>query len=400
MNETEIAIVGGGPAGAALAILLARAGREVVVFERLPDPRWRASGVYTSPLTRRRLLALGLPSAAVDELIRPISAMVVKTTDGEVSCRLEYGPEHACGVDRVRLERRLLGLARAEGATVREGAPVTQLDLRPRRPILTASGAAGAEPWRAALVVGADGPHSLVARTAEVALTSRRFRRAALTVHRADPGAAPAGMPMEAEMVVGSGWYCGIAPVPGNRVNLGLVLSERALREEARRPGGLPAVLLRRLDRLPGPSRSWVLAPATDQLQACLPLAHRVSRAAGANFMLLGDAAGFIDPISGEGLQRALASAQLAAEAIERWRGGEAAALAAYDRRLRARFGGKNVLSWLLQGFLTNPLVARYALGNLERRPQLRQAFALALADMLPSSRVLDPRYLAQVLAP
>ena len=399
MNETEIAVIGGGPAGAALAARLARAGHETVLFERLPRPRWRACGVYTSPLTRRRLLDLGLPPSETDRLIRPISAMVVAMADGSASCRLEYGPPHACGVDRVSLEERLLGLARASGATVYEGTPLIQLDLAERRPRLTVSGAAGARLWQADLVVGADGPSSLVARAAGVAQPSRRLRRAALTVHRADPSAAPAGMPMEAEMVLGAGWYCGIAPVPGGRVNVGLVLGESVLRRELRAGGGPGGVLAHRLDLLPGRRRSWADAPATDRLQAALPLAHRVRRAAGRNFLLVGDAAGFLDPLSGEGLQRALCSAELAAEAVGRRSAGDRTALGGYEGRLRSRFRGKDVLSWLLQGFLGQPALARHALRNLARQTGERESFALALADMLPSSRVLDPRFLARVLA-
>lgn len=397
--------MGGGPAGAAVAIALAREGHETVLFERLPRPRWRAAGVYSSPLTRRRLLALGLPDEDVERLIRPISAMVVQSVDQTARCRLEYAAgQHACGLDRVRLEQRLLDHARAQGVAVHEGSPVISLDLAERRPTLTVSGLDGPRSWRAALVVGADGPSSLVARSARVSLGSRFFRRAALTVHRTDPAASPPGTPMEAEMLVGSGWYCGIAPVPDGRVNLGLVLGEAELRRQLRRQlrpsGGTAGLMARMLADLPGPGRAWSACPASDEIQVALPLAHRVERAAGRNFVLVGDAAGFIDPLSGEGLQRAFASAELAASAIDAWSGGRRGALADYDRRLRARFRSKNVLSWLLQGFLTNPWLAGRALRNLERRGDLRHTFSLALADMLPASRVLDPRYLARVLAP
>ena len=60
MDEVEVAIVGGGPAGAALAIQLASAGVEVALFERQSAPRWRACGVYSSPLTRGALISLDL----------------------------------------------------------------------------------------------------------------------------------------------------------------------------------------------------------------------------------------------------------------------------------------------------------------------------------------------------
>ena len=69
-------------------------------------------------------------------------------------------------------------------------------------------------------------------------------------------------------------------------------------------------------------------------------------------WLLAGDAAGFLDPFTGEGLHRALVSAELAATAIHAHLGGEAGALAAYDRA--AAFLGKDVVSWLVQAFLAD----------------------------------------------
>jgi menaquinone-9 beta-reductase len=400
VNDVDIAIVGGGPAGAALAIRLADAGRDVALFERLPQPRWRAAGVYSSPLTRRRLAALGLTGTELDRLIRPISAMVVRTVDGSAECRLDYAPPlSACGVDRVRLERSLLDRAMAAGAQVHEGSAVTDVDLAQAHAQITVHGRTSAQLVRARLVVGADGPASVVARAAGVALATRRFRRAALTVHRADPAAAPSGEPMTAELIIGRGWYCGVAPVPGQRVNLGLVMGEAALRRELASAGDIGGVLERRLAELHGPRRAWQASPATDTIQVCLPLLHRVRRASERNFLLVGDAAGFIDPISGEGLHRALVSVELAADAIAQWSAGRAGALERYGRRLRARFAGKDTLSWMLQLFLVEPRLAGHALRNLARQEELRRSFARSLADLAPLSRVIDPRFLVRVLA-
>jgi menaquinone-9 beta-reductase len=399
VNDVDFAIVGGGPAGAALAIRLADAGRDVALFERLPQPRWRAAGVYSSPLTRRRLAALGLPTEELDRLIRPISAMVVRTVDHRAECRLDYpSPLSACGVDRVRLERSLLERATAAGARVHEGTAVVSVDLAQGHAQLAVHGRTGRQVFHARLVVGADGPASVVARAAGVALPARRFRRAALTVHRADPAALPAGEPMAAELIIGHGWYCGVAPVPGQRVNLGLVMGEADLRRELAN-GGPAGVLERRLAELHGSQRAWRTAPATDSMQVRLPLLHRVRGAAGHNFLLIGDAAGFVDPISGEGLHRSLVSAELAADAAAEWSAGRSDALERYGWRLRARFAGKDLLSWMLQLFLAEPRLASHVLRNLSRDDELRHSFARSLADVAPPSHVINPRFLVRVLA-
>lgn len=400
-EQAEIGIVGGGPAGAALAARLAAAGHETVVFERLRRPRWRAAGVYSSPLTRRRLELLGLSTEQLERLIQPINAMVLQTIDGETTCRLEYPrPESACGLDRVRLEEALLDHARAAGAEVCEGTVVHEVQTGKRPRLLVSQPGNPSTAWQLRLLVGADGPASLVARAAGLTLPVRRFRRAGLTVHRRDPGGVRTRDSVaEAHMLLGDGWYCGIAPVPGERVNIGLVIAEDSLRQGLRAHGSVDAVLRDALRRMPAPHARWADAPPTDSVEVRLPLAHRVRAAARPSLLLVGDAAGFVDPLSGEGLHRALVSAELAASAVEAWSNGDRYALSDYDQRLRARFRSKDFLSWLLQLFLFDPRLGRYAVRRLAGRPPAARRFALGLADLLPASALLDPRFIARLLA-
>jgi flavin-dependent dehydrogenase len=405
--DTEIAIVGGGPAGAALAVRLARAGRQTVVFERWPEVRWRAAGVFASPLTRQRLRAVGLSATELERLIRPISGLVLESTDG-LRCRLGYEWPHACGFDRVELDAALLEHARAAGAQVRLGAVVrsVQLPVRDRAParlVASESGSGGpsTSTWHSRLVVGADGPQSLVARSAGVA-RMLPLRRAGITFHRQDPAAAAAAATdaMDGRFLFGPGWYAGIAPVPRGRVNVGIVIGETQLRRGLREAGGLARVVERILDQFHDPRDAWQDAPPTDELMVALPLAHRVSRAHGRGFLLVGDACGFIDPLSGEGLHRALVSSELAAAAIEDWSAGDESALEEYDRRLRARFRNKDFVSWLLQAFLAKPALLDYGLRRLAQRAGLRRTFTLALTEQVPASRVIDPLFLLQLLRP
>ncbi len=401
-----MAIVGGGPAGAALAIRLAAQGTDVAIFERLSAPRWRACGVFSSPLTRRHLADLGLAPERLAALIRPIRAMAVESTRGP-ACTFDYGPpEHACGLDRVRLERALLDRAVEFGARVYEGAPVLALALadaaggRSGASELTVSVEGMAEIVRTRLVVGADGPGSMVARAHGVDRPIRRLRRAGLTAHRLDPQASPEGTAMTARMVIGDGWYCGIAPVPGGRVNIGLVIGERGLRESTR-SGATPADILRaHLEKMPGLRAAWQDQPESDPVAVALPLAHRVSQRAGPGFLLVGDACGFVDPLSGDGLHRALASAELAADAILADRGGRLDALPHYDRRMRSRFAPKDLISWILQVFLARPAAMDYVLRRLASRNAIRTTLGNVLADLEDPRHALDPRFIAGLLAP
>jgi flavin-dependent dehydrogenase len=115
----------------------------------------------------------------------------------------------------------------------------------------------------------------------------------------------------------------------------------------------------------------------------------------------VGDAAGFIDPISGEGLHRALVSAELAADSIRAaLANADGPALTDYDRRLRARFGRKDLISWLLQAFLARPEVLGYAVRRLGSRAEVRHTFGAVMADLQPPERALHPLFLGRLLRP
>ncbi len=207
---------------------------------------------------------------------------------------------------------------------------------------------------------------------------------------------------MVARLVFGDGWYCGLTPVPGGRLNVGVVLSARCFRQQLQDGGvdGLVESITRRVPVAGVQPEAWRTSPDTDSIRLAFPLAHRVRRLAGPGYLLVGDAAGFIDPVSGEGIHRAFLSAAEAADAIGSWRQGDGTALAEYDRRIRSRFARKDRISWLLQLFMTRPRLLDYAVRRLERRERLRRTFAMVMSDLAPPELALDPRFLAALLAP
>jgi len=121
--------------------------------------------------------------------------------------------------------------------------------------------------------------------------------------------------------------------------------------------------------------------------------------------LLAGDAAGFLDPFTGEGLHRALVSAELAAGAIlavprDRRSAGHAAPFAAYERAMQRRFLAKDGVSWLVQAFLGHPALFDYAARRVAARSSVRATMGLVMGDLVPAGRALDPRFLAALLAP
>ncbi len=403
-EPVDVAIVGGGLAGCALATALARTGVDVTVLERQPSWRWRAGGVFSSPVTVEALGRLGLPEPVIARVSRPIPAMRLETPGGAI-VRLTYGSENggppAVGFDRSALDPAVEALAIDAGATVRRGVAVEAVELAGDRPVLTTRTAGGQRTLECRLVVGADGPHSIVARAAGVARPARLPERVGLSYHLAD--ARPEDS-RDARLRVFRGGYVGIAPVPGGRVNIGIVLG-RAWRERLAREGASTVAdsVVAAVPPAHDDPGAWAGAARCDQLAGAAPLGGRVTHRAGAGWFLVGDAVGFLDPFTGEGLHRALVSAELAAAAIrvaldrpERAR----RAAGAYDRAMRRRFAAKDAVSWLVQAFLARPAAFEYAARRLAARPDVRATMGLVMGDLVPASRGLDPRFLASLLAP
>jgi flavin-dependent dehydrogenase len=399
-ERVDVAIVGGGPAGAVLAARLAAAGLAVTVFERSAAWHWRAGGVFASPAAVAALDRAGLDGATLAAVARPIPAMRVETPAG-VAFRLTYGTETggrpAVGFDRSRLDPGLLDLAIAVGADVRLGWRVTEVDPAARR--LTVSDPdGGLRQIRASVVVGADGPHSVVARAAGVARRAWLPARIGLTYHLADPD--PAAV-RDARMRVLRDGYVGIAPVAGGRVNIGIVLGgswRGALARDGAR--AVAAAIVAATPPTDGDPATWRHGGPLDTVAGAWPLGHRVTRRAGPGWLLVGDAAGFLDPFTGEGLHRALISTELAAAAIVSHARGWSGAMAAYERAMQRRFLAKDGVSWLVQGFLGQPVLFEYAARRVAARGPVRATMGLVMGDLVPAGRALDPRFLARLLAP
>jgi flavin-dependent dehydrogenase len=406
-GPVDVAIIGAGPSGTVLGATLARAGIDVLILETAPAWRWRAGGVFTSPAAVAALRRAGLPGNILDNVARPIPAMRLETRDG-TAVRLTYGADRggppAVGFDRSRLDPALEELTRAAGVTIRRGVRVDSVELDPMAP---ATLRIGEERLRARIVIGADGTASVVARAAGVHRPARLPARIGLSWHVLDPRARTSdngATPPDARLIIIDDGYVGLAPVPDGRLNIGIVLGQ-AWHDLLARLGA--EATSRRALGLISPALddpvAWADAVHCDRIAGAAPLGGRVTRRAGPGWFLVGDAAGFLDPFTGEGLHRALVSTELAAPAIlaslrEPDTRGQAAN--AYDRAMRHRFASKDVVSWLVHSFLGRPRAFEYAARRLADRPEVRATMGLVMGDLVPASRALDPRFIAALLTP
>jgi menaquinone-9 beta-reductase len=391
MPTVDVLVAGAGPAGSALAARIAGAGASVLLVEATAHPRPKACAEYASPRIVEELARLGV-GADWTEAAVPLQGMDLHAGGSMTPIRYadRRGPRAAWGVDRRSFDALLAGHAVERGAVLMERTRLASLVVdggRVRGARLRDLATGDETEVRAAWTVGADGARSTLSRLVGVDRAVRFPRRLGLVAHYE----GVAALTDHGEMHVGRDWYVGLAPTPGGELNVGMALpldghaaGSSAARFEAA-IAGLPAVAR----RLSGLRR---ISP----IRGAAPIGHRVARAAGPGWLLIGDAAGFVDPFTGEGIHRALRSARAAADAIL----GGCDVAATYRRERRRAFAAKAALSWLVQGVLVSPALMARAVERLESRPSAALRLGSALGDCRPATDALAPGALLELLAP
>jgi len=298
-------------------------------------------------------------------------------------------------VARTILDQTLVSAARGAGAEIREGVTLTGLlydggavaggVVQDREGRITSV--------RAGLVIGADGLHSLVARK----LGPRRrgpIRRVAFVAHVA----GVTGIGEAAEMHVGRRGYVGLNPIGAGVTNVALVVPREVAGGAKGDPQGF---FYRTLESFPG-IRGRV-RPERERREILVtgPFAARSANVTAPGALLLGDAAEFFDPFTGEGIHSALRGAQLAAECVARplARDGRvtAPALAAYRAERRRAFAGQWAVERLVGWGMYAPRLFDRAIARLAHH-DLGHTFVGVTGDILPARAVLSPSFLFRMM--
>jgi geranylgeranyl reductase family protein len=304
----DVLIAGAGPSGAIAGLVLARAGVRVTLIDRARFPRDKLCGDSVNPGAMAILRRLGI--ASVTEGALDLHGMVV-TGESGVRCQGRYASGLVGrALRRHVLDERLLRAATDAGAMLEEQTLVREpvVENGRVRGLIVQGRDGGERAVTARMVIAADGASSRLARALQLSRHSARPRRWAIGAYFEDADVESDGPPC-GEMHVRGDRYVGVAPLPNGLTNVCVVSADRdALRDPARlvcESLRRDSMLAPRFTRARQVNRPVCLGPlAVDNLACGMP-----------GLLLAGDAAGFIDPMTGDGLRFAFRGGELAATA-------------------------------------------------------------------------------------
>lgn len=341
MSQTnfDITVVGGGPAGSTAAALLAQKGYSVLLLEKERFPRFQI-GESLLPYNNDVFRELGIEDdLEAASFPRKYGATFI-TADGDVGHSFRFGRTlparyaSAYQVKRADFDDRLLRHARGKGVDVREAHSVTSVDLSdPARVVVTTPGGT----FESRFIIDASGHGTVVGSRLGKKVESETLKKISFFAHYKSVLPDPDGRPIGDTYIVvlRNGWFWMI-PVADDMVSVGLVTD----RDEFKASGLTPEELLQRtIAAAPYVAQRMASAEQVGPVRARKDFTYCMSQLTGPNFALVGDAAGFIDPIFSTGVFMAMRSAQIVANATHRLlQSGDDRELQSYSRRFIAAY--------------------------------------------------------------
>ncbi len=320
-NQYDVAVIGGGPGGAALATFLTRRGRRCVVFEQSTFPRYHI-GESLVPHTYGILDRLGFLPKLKGALFPEKYSVRFVSPDGREATPFYFSEtipgdgSRTWQVERSQFDRMLLNHARESGADVHEGVAVEKVLFDGRCAIgVAVSNGDGAQSISAKVVVDASGRATVIGRQLKLKGDVPGLKKASLWGYYRGGKRLPGIDAGETTMFLlrGGGWFWYI-PLPDDIVSVGIVADPDYLFSAG---GTSEAIFEREVARCAPLGERLVVAQRVGPVRGLRQLAYLNRQTCGEGWVMIGDARAFLDPIYSSGLFLALGSAELAANCIE-----------------------------------------------------------------------------------
>ncbi len=400
MNSYGVIVIGGGPAGCAMALDLNRRGYDVVLCDQAKFPRDKVCGEFISPGADpilEQLGMLGSIEALSPKRLKGVAISSYESADLEIdyptSTETGLSPT-SLSVPRYQLDALFLKQVQSVGVKVFQQHKITDF-------IFDDGCVAGVKGWdetktpfslNGKLVVDAGGSNAVSLRKFNLKRKPKGSSRIAFSAHWQG-----VRLPQDyCYMHVSHPGYTGISSVGNGRANVVLVVEDSALNGE--KPEAFYHRVLMKNSR-----RSKMLEDGerVEPVRSVESLAFAVKPVPCGGLVLVGDATGFIDPFTGEGIYLSLRSSQLAGEVIHSGFQNSNFSknfFSIYDKRRKREFGGKFLLSRVLQGLIYNQVLCNCVMKSLSANRVLAEALVGVIGDILPAKKVISLKFLLQLL--
>ncbi|MEO6122402.1 MAG: geranylgeranyl reductase family protein [Ilumatobacteraceae bacterium] len=385
--ETDVLIVGGGPAGSAAARVLAVAGHSVTIIDKATFPRDKCCGDGLTTLALRELETIDFDPGTVPSWTTVDAAWVRSPSGREVCLPLRGNGQFAAVTPRIELDNALVEHAKAAGAALLDGHGFDRVvDETPDHIDVAVVGLGVV---RARFVIAADGMWSPVRKALGLSTGGylgewHGFRQYAS--HVTGPAKDRLYVWFDADLLPGYAWSF---PLPDGRANIGFGL----LRDGVRKTQDMKTLwpeLLRRPHIVAALGADAVL----EDRHTAWPIPARIDEAtlAAGRVLFVGDAATATDTLTGEGIGQALLTGRLAAEAILDGAPTAVGTARHYEHHVGRHLFADHKMSVALGKVLARSRGARAAIRMIDLNDWTRRNFARWMFEDEPRAIALTPR--------
>ncbi|MFX3632891.1 MAG: NAD(P)/FAD-dependent oxidoreductase [Candidatus Pristimantibacillus sp.] len=378
----DVIVVGAGPAGSVLARLLALQGVKVLMLDAAHFPRRKPCGESLNPgavAALQRVMGRESAAALTNMLRIPFSVVngwQLNSQGIEISASFPVG-SYGIGCSRELFDYWLVEEACRAGAQFEQETRVQQLLWDAGRVIgvQVRTSSNKTHDLHAAFVAGADGIRSAVARSAGIS----RFgplRKAALTARLN----GVAELSDKVELFMRADGVVGLAPIGDGMANMTVALQGTSIAASASK--GKAAFMMEAAQEIPLLAERMKHVELQGEVLACGPFERQVRTCVINGMILVGDAAGYYDPLTGQGIYRAIRSAELAAPTLlQALQTGSEQPLSRYNRECEQQFAGGTRLQRVIEHISRNRIVWSAALHVIGSSSLLKNKLVQAVGD-------------------